>query len=659
MIVVITSLFRSKRTRPRLSHIRRGVKPLGVVALVSALVAALAPAVLAEESDAGAFVNRIEFEGNVAISSSRLKQQMRTREPSFFAIFRKPRLNPKVLERDVAHLEGYYHSIGYFEARVTLDRIVYSQDGRFADIFIAVQEGSPTTIRSVVFSENSLFDHKELRKGMLLKEGDAFNSSLLDTDIYTIKAKYFDRGYLGVAVVDSVRIDEKSVDLSFRIEPGTQISVRRIDIMGNTAVADGVIRKEFTFKPGEVCRLSKLIETQRNLFETGLFSVVDLEPVNLDPLERTVDITVRVRERKPAYVEVGFGVGNILGSRVLGEFGTRNLFGTGRTFRLKAEYAYDLFEGDNVDFGKLQLKNTYYRYDAELHQRRVFGTKQLVSLATFYEKDATVEEIEVKTLGASISTTRRFSRATDLILGLSSERIRRQVFAVPEETSTSRIASAAISHDLRDFILNPRTGSYRLLRVEGAGGILGGDNHFYTISASWQRYYRLSSRTVLAWRVRTGYADAFGDSRETGVPIENRFFAGGGNSVRGYEENSLGPRAVTDVDPEPVPVGGRVLMLTNVELRYPIPLLSRINISGALFVDGGNVWTALKSVKPRNFRLYTEDEIEQQDYRYSVGLGLRYNTPVGPIRVDFGIGVKDDDIADENGRFHINLGQIF
>lgn len=656
---IISTTIRLSHPTARVKTALRSMRPGAVVlgmAVVLALVLPASP--VAGQDDSSPFINRIEFLGNDDVSDDRLQGQMRTREPSFFAIFRKPRLDRDQLDRDVAHLQGYYHSIGYFDARVTLERIERSEDGRFVDIYIRIDEGTPTTIDSVTFAGNTLFEPRELRKGLLLEEGDPYNASLLDTDIYTLKVKYFNRGYLGVAVVDSVRIDGHSVDLRYYIEPGTQIRVRRIDIMGNQSVADRVIEKEITFKPGDICRLEKLIETQRNLFETGLFSVVDIEPVNLDPLERTVDISIDVRERKPAYIEVGFGVGNILGSRILGEFGTRNLFGTGRTLRLKAEYAYDIFEGDRIDFGRLQFKNRYYRYDAEIHQRRVFGTKQLVSLATFYEKDATVTDIEVRTLGLSISSTRHLSRYTDLIVGLASERIRRRAFGAPEESSTSRIASGSLAHDTRDFILNPRTGGYRVLRLEGAGGFLGGDNDFYGGSTSYQRYHRLSQRTVFAWRVRTGYVDAFGDSEV--VPVENRFFAGGGNSVRGYEENSLGPRATRDDDADPVPVGGRVLLLTNIELRYPVPLLSRINISGAVFLDGGNVWTGLRSIQLRNFRPWVDEEdIVQQDYRYSVGLGLRYNTPVGPIRVDFGYPVKRGDIVDDSGRFHINLGQIF
>jgi outer membrane protein insertion porin family len=284
-----------------------------------------------------------------------------------------------------------------------------------------------------------------------------------------------------------------------------------------------------------------------------------------------------------------------------------------------------------------------------------------MSVNMFLEKDATVEEVTVKTLGASISSQRRLSPRTNVLVGVSHERIRRLAFDHPEEKSTSRIATASIAHDQRDFILNPRTGGYRDLRVQGAGGFLGGDNDFYTLSTTLQKYYSISPGVVLAARVRVGYADAFGDSKDTGVPIENRYFAGGGNSVRGYEENSLGPREVdSGGTQEVVPVGGRFLALTNVEIRYPIPLLSRLNFSGAVFFDGGNVWSSLRSASVGDLRLLVDEEdVDVEDYRYSTGLGIRYNTPVGPIRLDYGLPLKFEEDQSSKGRFHISLGQIF
>ena len=160
-------------------------------------------------------------------------------------------------------------------------------------------------------------------------------------------------------------------------------------------------------------------------------------------------------------------------------------------------------------------------------------------------------------------------------------------------------------------------------------------------------------------RARVGYANKYG--RSDAVPVENRYFTGGGNSVRGYPENSLAPTEFADVDGVPVEtvVGGRVLMLTNVEWRFPLPLLSRYNFSGSVFADGGNVWESIKVINGSHFRLYTSrGDVVQEDYRYSAGLGIRYNTPVGPIRLDYGIPIKrDPDLR--FARFHISLGQMF
>jgi outer membrane protein assembly factor BamA len=173
--------------------------------------------------------------------------------------------------------------------------------------------------------------------------------------------------------------------------------------------------------------------------------------------------------------------------------------------------------------------------------------------------------------------------------------------------------------------------------------------------ASYQSYRSLGRGTIFAYRVRGGYAETFGDSKDLGVPFESRFFSGGGNSVRGYRENSLGPQ-----DDEGDPLGGRVLLLTNVELRFPLPYLARFNFGGALFVDGGNVWSSVEEIEPGQFALYSDrEDTTFRDYRYSAGVGVRYNTPIGPIRFDMGFPLKKTEDTDRDYLFHISLGQIF
>ncbi|MBI4721198.1 MAG: outer membrane protein assembly factor BamA [Chitinivibrionia bacterium] len=610
------------------------------------------------------FVNSIAVIGCAHFSEKELKQKMYTKEPSFFAVFTKPRLRTSYIQRDVAFLEAFYHSQGFFEAKVVLKALNYSEDRRFVDCIIEVDEGLATTVGGIVFQQSSIVAFEKLRKKLILKTGDPFNPAMLETDVYTVKNEYAKVGYPAASVEDSVSYADHSVTIFYSVDPGPKMRIDAISVRGNEMTKGSILEKELTFKQGEVFNLDKLYESRRNLFDTGLFTEVELMPDHIDIEKKSVNISVRVRERKATYVEVGLGVGNVLGSRAIAEWGDRNLFGTGRKLKLKAQYSFDLFENNEVDFDHMHLSRTYVRYDGEFHQRHLFGTKFLTAVNGFFEEDATVEPITIKTIGASVIGNRRLSQYTDLLLSLSHERIRREIPEVPEELSTSRILSASISRDRRDFILNPGSGGYRSLRLDLAGGIFGGDNDFYSILASIQKYFKRGRSTIIALRTRIGYVDAFGSSADRGVPIENRFFAGGGNSVRGYRENSLGPRGIVS-DPYQAQtaegvVGGRVLLLTNAEIRFGVPLLSRIRISAAAFLDGGNVWASVREVKFTHFRPFVEEaDITAMDYRYSVGCGLRYNTPVGPIRLDYGVPFKRDPAVDSGGRFHISLGQIF
>jgi outer membrane protein insertion porin family len=637
------------------------------------LVAAPSSSAQIEDSDTGGqvpFINKVILTGNDGISDKVLKNQMKTRAPSWYNIFNKPRLDRTILSRDIAHLEGYYHSAGFFEASVELDRMDYSEDGRFVDIVLVIEEGEPTLVEVVDFSPNTLIDENELREDLLLKPGEPYNASYLSTDIYTLQSKYFDRGYLAVSIDESVDITGYRSTIHFDIKPGTQIKIRNIEISGNVLSKSAVIEKEIAFDQGDICRLNKLVETQRNLYETGLFTVVDINPENLDPMDRTVDIAIRVRERKAAFIEAGFGVGNILGSRIFARWGTRNLLGTGRGLRLSTEYGFDLFEGETISVNNLQFRNNFWRYDAEYFQRYIFGLKALLELDFFIQKDATVQNLVIRTIGAQILTRRRLTRYTDMFLGFTNEFIKREEFVLPEPTrekeEESRFFTNSYSNDRRDFLLNPRTGVYRFLRLKFAGGFLGGDQDFYTASASSQWYFPMGRFDVLALRVRVGYGDHFGQS--TVVPIEDRYFAGGSNSVRGYPNNSLGPKVLdANGDPvidestgNPIPAGGNALLLTNLELRFGIPVLSRINISGAAFFDGGNVWESVEDISLSDFKPFkNSSEVTINDYFYGIGLGIRYNTPIGPIRLDYGIPLKTAEGDSDKGLFYLALGQTF
>jgi outer membrane protein insertion porin family len=633
------------------------------VAIVSAV--GFAQVALAQDDDLEVetkqpFVNKILFEGNSFFSDKRLRGQMHTKESTFFSLFRMPRYDADVLQRDIAALAAAYHANGFLEATVRLKQLVQLEGGTFVDIRIEIVEKEPTRIETVTFASTGVLDKKELSKGLLLQPGSPYNPSLLGSDINAIKLKYFEHGHLAVVVNDSVSVTGKRVVLRYGIDPGPVIHIRSIDVTGNVLTRRFIVDKEVTLRVGEVFRLKDAVETQRNLFETGLFTEAEVIPESLDMAGRSVAVRISLRERKSAYFEVGFGVGNIVGSRVTAGWGDRNLFGRGRTLRFGVQYAFALFPRGE-EFSQYDPRVRYYRYDLTFAQRRVFGTKLLLGVTGYIEKDATVENLIVWTRGAAIGGGRRISATTEITGGFAVERVKNQSIAGETRSNTHAI-STALRNDTRDFILDPRSGIFRDVGGTLAGGFLGGDNDFYTLSSSLQKYWAAWGTRTIAARVRVGYADSYGRSPE--VPVENRFFTGGGNSVRGYEENSIGPRElvqnVTTNELEETVVGGRVFLLTNAEVRFGLPLLSKWHFSGALFADGGNVWKDPESLSFNNLRVFQGgSEVVQEDYRYGIGFGIRYNTPLGPIRVDYGIPLTVEEGMDGSGRFHFSLGQIF
>ncbi|MCK4236629.1 MAG: outer membrane protein assembly factor BamA, partial [Candidatus Krumholzibacteria bacterium] len=584
-----------------------------------------------------------------------LKKRMRTKEMRFYHVLRKPKFRRDFLRRDVEALSSFYNRNGFFEAKVSVESIEKDERANTVRIRLMVNEGPQTLVRSVEFSGQDLIREKSLRMSLRLVEGEPYNPNLLEADRYTLFGIFFEKGYLEAKVAYSVKLDSTEVNISWMITPREPVHVGSVELEGNRKVKEGLIRRELTFEKGEFFNLKKVLESKQNLYDTGYFTSVEIEPKELDREAEEVDLLMQVRERKMGYIETGLGVGNVHGNRVFAEWGQRNLLGRGYALNMKTAYAFRLFPDNEYSLSKMDFRSKYMRHNGELRFPHILSTWNTFSLGAFYERDATIEPAIVKALSFSASVSRRFSRRTSLLFGYSFERIRRLEVVEEKEKSRRRSLDFIFTRDTRDYYFNPKRGRYATVEGRFAGGSLGGEDHFYSLVVSFQSYGNLSRNTVFAYRIRAGYADAFGDSREAGLPIESRFFAGGGNSVRGYRENSLGP--LRDGNEAR---GGRVLLLTNLELRFPIPYLSKYNFGGAIFFDGGNVWNSIEEIKGSYFRLVSRmDDTTILDYRYGTGLGIRYYTPVGPIRLDIGFPVKKTPDMDYNNWIHISLGQIF
>jgi len=600
-------------------------------------------------------VKRIEFVGNSSFPDKVLKKRMRTKEAHFYKVFRQPVYRRDFLRRDVEALSSFYRAGGFLSARVSVDTVIEEPAGNRVRIRLLVVEGARTTVRAVTFSGQSIIGDAALREGLRLVEGEPYNPNVLEADRYALFNKFFEHGYLASTIAHAVSVESTAVRIEWTLTPGEPISVDNIRVAGNREVKEKYVRRELTFKRGEPFATKKVLESTQNLYDTGCFTSVEIKPESLRVGERLVDLEVEVRERKMGYIEGGFGVGNIQGNRVTGEWGQRNLFGLGLAFYAKSSYAFQLFPDNRYDLRTMDFRSKFMRNEGQLSFPHVLGTWNTFSLGAFYERDATVEPVIIKDLGMTAQLARRFTRQSSIVGGYSLERVQRLEVEEEKSRSRRRALHLTFTRDTRDFYFNPQRGTYITNEGRFTGGFLGGEDHFYSLAGSAQRYTRIPGKTTLAYRVRAGYAEAFGKSKESGLPIESRFFAGGGNSVRGYQENSLGP-----VTADGTPLGGRILLLTNVELRFPVPLLSRFNFGGALFLDGGNAWSSADEIRVRDFRLTADrDETTRADYMYGTGVGLRYYTPVGPIRLDVGFPLKKTADMDQEYWVHISLGQIF
>jgi outer membrane protein insertion porin family len=600
-------------------------------------------------------VKSIEILGNVSFDDAVLMKRMRTKEARFYRIFRQPKYRRDFLRRDVVALESFYRVNGFFEARATIESVVPDAKARSVKIRIFITEGPRSVVRALRFAGQDLVPETALVKGLKLVPGAPYNPNLLDADRYALLSKFFDKGYLGAKVTQAVRVDSTDIDIDWTIAVGDPVRIRDTRVSGAKTVREDLVRREIVLERGEIFKEKNVVESTQNLYDTGYFNSVEIVPDSVDLARREADLLVKVRERKMGYVETGVGVGNVYGNRVFGEYGQRNVFGTGNVFSLKSSYAFQLFPNNEFSAKDIDFRSKYIRQEGEVGFPHVLGTWNTFSLGAFYERDAMIEPIIIMDLGLAARIARRFSRQTSLLFGYSIERIQRLEIEEEKSRSRQRALFTTFARDTRDFYFNPQRGTYVTGEGRFTGGILGGDDNYYSLVGSVRRYALLGKGSVFAWRVHAGYAEAFGASSETGIPIESRFFAGGGNSVRGYRENSLGPLGSNGE-----PRGGRVTLLTNAELRFPIPVLARYNFGAAVFLDGGTAWNSFEEISLSDFRITADRaDVTRRDYMYGAGFGFRYYTPVGPLRFDIGFPLKKTDDIDFDYRIHISLGQIF
>ncbi|MFQ5601500.1 MAG: outer membrane protein assembly factor, partial [Candidatus Krumholzibacteriia bacterium] len=609
------------------------------------------------------------FLGNEHFDDSKLREQMLLKFPSLLHPLRqRPRYQRNVFPKEMRRIEAFYLRQGFGGACVWLDSVMVVQAStNMVRLRLRVREGLRTILRDVRYSPQQVMSLQELRRVTPISRGDPypFGAAQRGRVSRALRLAFLARGYLAVGVRDSTLLTPDSTEavLIFKLDPGPRFKIRAVTVAGNRETNQELIRRELRVRPGEVYSYTRLRESEQNLYTTRLFRRVTIREENIVIERRAVDIAVRVMERKMSFVEgsVGFGRRDEYEARLIGRWGHRNLFGRGHALEVQSTLAYNIEKTRDNFFVDERVRYV---------NPHLFGTQIRLEPQAAYSIDRRIEDVELKRSRVDVQAVRKGGRFTTLSLGAFAAFTTTTLEESTDDLLETRAFSASIQRNSSDNIFDPRRGEVRTLSVQRAG--FRGDNHFSRITGSYARYLSFG-RWVLALGVRTGWVESFGASREAskadigiqGVPFEYLFQAGGNTTVRGFDNNSLGAPITTTrlsregaeavVDTTEVQAG-TVLLIGNVELRVPVPWLSRFKLGGVVFLDAGNVWSGIDEMTDAAFGIRFEEPYKSRaDLRYSYGFGLRYATPFGPVRVDLGLPLKKFG----QRKIHLGLGHTF
>jgi outer membrane protein assembly complex protein YaeT len=562
----------------------------------------------------GPVIDAVRFEGNNAFTAKELLRYMYTKPGWFMA----PRhYTSRVLTLDLSNLERFYATQGYLDAELGLADSRVSADGSRVELLISVHEGDRWHVSEVSFEGNHVLTTGKLLELTKLRESDPLLSQVLESDRSAILAEYARRSYLDATVLQNIDRDEDATEAAvhYVIVERRQSLIDSIVLTGLTKTRKYVVTREFEFAPGETFSFEKIGETQAALYKTGLFNSVWIEPAPQDTgkVERT--LLVRLSERKSVVADLSAGYAVIDGAEAGLEFANRNIQGqalrAGATGRV-SEFAREA----GVSIADPWFLGVHVGIDARANY-------------AWEDERAYVAE----TVGSSFLLSRLVGKAVTIEGGYSFSRtaILRAVEGAGGGDNYTSDLIAAVTRDTRDDILNATRGSLSRAEVNFASPNLGGTNNFVRAELIWRRFQKVSRRNVAALAVHMGWVRSQGEGAS--VPVNERYFAGGDGSVRGFGRNSLGP---TGADGEPT--GGRAILEIRAEWRHPV----LGHLGGVVFADAGQAFVDLASVRPAELAV-------------GAGLGLRYDTRIGVLRFDVAAPVSETGRT----RYYLGVGQAF
>ena len=565
-------------------------------------------------------IDKIVIEGNSGLSAKQIKAVMQTQERYYFIL--RGVAHRQRLDQDGDLITQLYNDHGYIQARVESTDVQVDRERARVTIKIVVVEGPQFHIGSVDVTGTNVLPVEEVRRQIRLKPGDEFSRAKLRDTLDGIRALYNAVGRASVEVAPLVSQDTpaRKVNVTLEITEGPEVFVERINISGNVRSQEKILRREVPMAEGDLFTSQRLDRARQRLVNLGYFETVKATTAPGSAKDKII-VNIEVTEKPTGLFSLGGGFSSVDGFLGTVDLSQRNFLGRGWELFLRIR------GGANTQQGTIGFTEPWL-FDRPLSAGfDLFNNRRLFT-------DYTVES-----LGGDIRFSHPFfdfsrwyftyrltqDKISD-VADNASDVLKREV-----GTRITSLVEGSLSRDTRDSVFTPTRGGRADLIVDVAG--LGGDSKFVRTIASVSYFQPVIWETVLAGRVEGGYGFGLGDQD---LPLNERFYLGGPNSIRSHKFRQISP-----VDESGTKTGGTSEVLLNIE--YLIPVIFGIRF--AAFFDAGNVYG------------FTKD-FDLTDVRKAAGVGVRWQSPFGPIRLDYGFNLDRKD-GEKASQVHFSVGAPF
>lgn len=571
-------------------------------------------------------VQQITFEGNHFFDDDDIKDAMETSEEGFFSFFTSSGdLNETEVKNDVIRIESLYKNNGFVDAKVSDPDIKVGDE--MISIHFKIQEGTQYFVKKIDLAGDLIFSKEEITEVIKSAESELYNRDNIREDMLSITDMYANQGFANAQIKPLIKRleDENAVVITYVIDKKNPVYFNRINIHGNLKTRDKVIRREIMVEEKGPFSKEKIQLSYKNLNRLQYFESIDVQTTQTEK-EDEYNLDVTVQERETGTFSFGGGYSSENGAFFMGSVEERNLFGRGQAAKFAAQISKDSVYY-NISFFEPYILDTPVSGGVDLYKEdRDYD---------YYDKDAIGFTLR---LGYKLYDYTRIGLAYN-IEDFDITNVETQNTDMTPGSFLSSSIKPFIKFDNRDDLFAPTEGSKHMFSIEYAGQFLGSDIDFTKYLAETGWYFPLFWKFTGMLRAEGGYID---DRSSDTINIDyKKFYLGGMNSVRGFDKFDISGRRPGETKRK----GGEKYLQFNAEIT--IPLLEEYKVVGVLFYDRGDVYR-------------TSEDIAVDDMYSSAGLGFRWYSPMGPLRIEYGWVIDGKDIKERgDGQFEFSVGASF